>query len=119
MPCKVSFDQNGSISVEILDDGTKFTWRFSDLLCYNVMQWTDLLAMMKGEIDDTSKHASVGGGGNSYWQAKVVDSKFRLYYSISGSGGDSTFVIDLSLEVMIPAIEEIILIYRSDLIRDM
>lgn len=80
-------------------------------------RWSDLLAKMKGE-DVASRYVSVGGGGNSYWNMCVVDSKLRLIYDISGSGGDSRFHIDLSFETMIPVIEEIIKIYQSGVIED-
>ena len=98
---------DGHIEIILTFNNQKMKWTLSDCCSYPSNEWVDLLNCMKG-ITNPNKSPTVGGGGNSSWYADVNNSNFRLYFDISGSGGDSTIIYEIPVDKMIPVIEEII-----------
>lgn len=96
---------NGYVDININLNHSKLNWTLSDCGCYPSSSWEALLNYMK---NPTGKSPSVGGGGNSSWHADVHDSSFRIYFDISGMGGDSTMVHEFDIDMMIPVVEDII-----------
>ncbi len=96
---------NGYVNINIKTNHSIINWTLSDCGCYPSSLWEALLNYMK---DSTGKSPSVGGGSNSSWYADVHDSKFRIYFNISGCGGDSTIIHEFDIDIMIPIVEEII-----------
>lgn len=98
---------DGIIEVILTFNSQKMKWILSDCSCYPSSEWIELLNFMKG--NSTSNISPiVGGGGNSSWNADVNNSNFRLYFDISGSGGDSTIINEFPVDKMIPVVEQII-----------
>jgi hypothetical protein len=97
---------NGYVEINIYFQHSKINWIISDCGCYPSTSWEILLNFMKNINDD--KSPSIGGGSNSTWYADVHKSKFRLYFDISGCGGDSTMIHEFDIDMMIPVVDQII-----------
>ena len=87
--------------------GLKINWILSDYTSYPAYEWFDLLDYMKG-TKTNNKSPSIRCGYNSYWSADVQNSKFRLKFDITESGGDSLIIHEFPIEQMIPVVEQII-----------
>ncbi len=98
---------NGLVEIQLTyPSGSKIKWILSDCGCFPSSAWLQMLNFMKkGGADKDSP--SVGGGGNSYWNAWIKDGNFVLYFSISGLGGDSSIEHRFPIKEMIPVVEEI------------
>jgi len=97
---------NGYIEIKINFHNLKINWVLSDCGCYPSSEWIELLNCMNGTLKH--KLSVVGGGGNSSWTADATETKFRLCFDISGSGGDSTITHEFPIDIMIPVVEQII-----------
>jgi hypothetical protein len=98
---------NGHIEIKLNFHHLKINWIISDCGSYPSDQWIKLLNFMK-ETSTDDKSPIIGSEGNSYWYAYVNNSNFKLFFDISGSGGDSTIMHEFPVEEMIPVVEQII-----------
>lgn len=99
-----------SVDIKFQYNGFKIYWNILEACTKttNYVDWLNEWVSIKDSLINGTKSGHVSGGGNSFWCCSASNKELDLEYSISGSGGDSTFSIRFPSEFILPLVDKLI-----------